>query len=416
MRDEVEDAKNRKERYFSYETQVDCLSKDFKNSIKLNNEDYVFLSMVLAMHYVRVKLQGKLDFNFEKVPSKDRLKGDERKKSGENQGKKSGKYHEEEEINKILKGTKDNKLEKRKQEYLDRKNVSDQERYLTWYEILLRPVPYDAMHAKPGTYPIGVGNINLPGVELNGRNHHVATLGHDPALGFIFGTMNIMTRTITYKNFRSFYVLSTEQLDKRSQWVDYSKEYLLTNIIQECIDSTYDDPSRLIAAIARQAIHINSDELTKQGLAFPFLSLINEDKAKKLLNNGWNNNELKRLTKHIVGQLAVVGQQYQLSEFITLIVHYLYMLAYYSDDNKTNRINEVKIQKICTLANYIITETNFISVLLTINPSLMDIGGLISLIKNFVDYNKKYDKLRDEIVYEGNFKCFQTFVETGRYK
>ena len=93
----------------------------------------------------------------------------------------------------------------------------------------MKPVPYDAMHAKPGTIPININNINGYGKELTGMNHHVATLGHDPVLGLLFGTMNIMTRTITYINLSNFYVESLTQLDKRSQWVDYNSPYTFSS-------------------------------------------------------------------------------------------------------------------------------------------------------------------------------------------
>ena len=92
--------------------------------------------------------------------------------------------------------------------------------FRTVSQILMCPVPYDSMVAEKGvssgiaglldeseplrrfyysqerhgfTMPDG---INFP---LYGQNHHAYTLGHDPIFGWIFGTINIMTRSMTLK-------------------------------------------------------------------------------------------------------------------------------------------------------------------------------------------------------------------------
>ncbi len=62
--------------------------------------------------------------------------------------------------------------------------------------MFLYPVPYDAME---GTRRIVIPGVSTDEKNLYGGNHHSATMGHDPILGYLFGTMNIMTRTITAK-------------------------------------------------------------------------------------------------------------------------------------------------------------------------------------------------------------------------
>ena len=52
-------------------------------------------------------------------------------------------------------------------------------------QILTNKVPYDATD---GGKKFGI---------FKGANHRFATLGHDPILGYIFGTANILTNTIT---------------------------------------------------------------------------------------------------------------------------------------------------------------------------------------------------------------------------
>ena len=47
----------------------------------------------------------------------------------------------------------------------------------TWQKLLVAPVPYDAMH---GSGRIAIADVKDGRKELYGKNHHVATWGHDP--------------------------------------------------------------------------------------------------------------------------------------------------------------------------------------------------------------------------------------------
>ena len=80
-----------------------------------------------------------------------------------------------------------------------------------WHEILFASVPYDAtdlvdtFKAKAVlSNAFNIGNVQ-PG--LGGGNHRYLTLGHDPILGWIFGTTNILTGALTKSNFISCYAV-----------------------------------------------------------------------------------------------------------------------------------------------------------------------------------------------------------------
>ena len=60
-------------------------------------------------------------------------------------------------------------------------------------------VPYDAV--------VGTKEYNVGGNGGLGGKHRYKTLGHDPALGFVFGTSNILTSTITNNLFQTFHVM-----------------------------------------------------------------------------------------------------------------------------------------------------------------------------------------------------------------
>lgn len=61
-----------------------------------------------------------------------------------------------------------------------------------WIEILYQTVPYD----------ITKGSAEQ-GIHMEGRYHRLHTLGHDPILGWIFGTANILTDCITFDNLQT---------------------------------------------------------------------------------------------------------------------------------------------------------------------------------------------------------------------
>ena len=100
--------------------------------------------------------------------------------------------------------------------------------YATKTEIANNPVPFDAVR-KSET----VKNNGNP--KLNGFNHRYTAIGHDPLLGLVFGTANIMTKTIsvakgkfileTYHvgsgmatNGRGEYKIDIPKIRKQSQW------------------------------------------------------------------------------------------------------------------------------------------------------------------------------------------------------
>ena len=85
-------------------------------------------------------------------------------------------------------------------------------------EIITNPVPFDTCY---GSREKG---LNIGG----GFRHRAKTLGHDPVLGWIFGTMNILTSTITTNQFETYHVKTCEVInhgvrDKISEKADTGK-------------------------------------------------------------------------------------------------------------------------------------------------------------------------------------------------
>ena len=92
-------------------------------------------------------------------------------------------------------------------------------------------VPYDVIRPKDGLTP---------------RVHRLATPGHDPLLGLLFGVRDIISGQCTF-------------IDKRGRW--------------RVIDVTgHGDTSNILEAVVRVVVHGFSDVFTAQGLPPPFLA------------------------------------------------------------------------------------------------------------------------------------------------
>ncbi len=358
---------------------VDNIEKDFLEKTKLQKNDIPFLFLATALQTVRWFLLPSLDLDFSQVSKEDRLKASEKKKSGELEGKRSGQRYEKPEINDYKKKHQE-KYNSEVEEYRKKVKGEGDYKYLSWIEILFHAVPYDAMY---GSENIQIKRVNIfgkvtfispIGKQLNGKNHHVATLGHDPVLGWIFGTMNIASARITFCDLQTYPVNQSEQLDKWSQTIDYMRPSSIGEMIRYCIGSFEEDSKRLPAAIARQAIHIKSDQYTKDGLPIPLLP---PDIAQKLIDKGWNSNEAERVLKKIAKNVGVISAQFIIAELINMIIRGIYLILNPPDETEFSR---VKIEKILKISSIIAEGSNVAVVVATRNIARLDIGGLISMV------------------------------------
>lgn len=173
--------------------------------------------------------------------------------------------------------------DKFKQKHDEKWAHNKSEKYPTWLEIVYDGVPYD----------VSIGSPKF-GVNMEAGYHRVHTLGHDPLLGWIFGTMNIISRTITLEDFRTYKVSSEP---KPKHW-----EYQ-TNVLdgfRMAIESIKEDDKRFPAAIFAEAIHLKSDVYTKNGLPVPILETFDPELAGKLYKSNYD-------TLCLMKDIAVVG-------------------------------------------------------------------------------------------------------------
>lgn len=362
---------------------INSIERDFLSKTKLQKKDLPLLFLATALQTLRWILLPSLDLDFTQISKEDRLNANDNKKSGLLAGKKSGQRYEKPEIDKAIRENED-EYSKEVDEYRNKLKGKGKYCYLSWLEILMNPVPYDAM--------VGSENINIIsknllgrttfyspiGKQLVGKNHHVATLGHDPVLGWVFGTMNIVSSRITFCDLQTYPVIQNVQLDKWGQSIDYLNKSSISEMICYCINSFQEDTKRIPAAIARQAMHMQSDKYTKDGLPIPLLP---PDKAQKLINEGWNSNEAERLLKKATKNTGVIALQLTIAELINMIIRSIYLFMF---PDEGISFNKVKIEKILTISSLIAECSNVAVVVATRDISKLDIGGLISLLHQIV--------------------------------
>ena len=380
------------------------LDAEFEQATTLNSTDVRFLLFATMLQSLRWVLMPCLNLpnmeNLDPMVAKEhRLKPNERShKGGIYDGKSSGAEYELQK----LKDYREKHLEQAQQS----KNAfyKRKEQYRGWIEILTQPVPYDAMNAADNKSIPNIANLNLQDRHGNynniyAKNHHVATLGHDPILGWIFGTANIMSSTISFVDFQHFDVrrghrvkslgrfIENRELQFSDQVVDDRAPRNFYSILNECYQSAKEDYKRIAAAVVRQAIHVASDKYCIEGLPIPILSTINPQKAQELIESGWNSVEFEKLLKKDLRSVTISAI---LSALINIIIEAIYLFCIESSDDL--EIKKVRIKKVLSIAGTISSTSNVLRKTLTKDFSKLDIGGIgvtIITLLNSVDFTQK---------------------------
>lgn len=247
-----------------------------------------------------------------------------------------------------------------------------------WEDILFQSVPYDAVKA----------GIHVNNTEIAGTTHRYRTLGHDPVLGWIFGTANIMTNSLTKYNFETFQVKNMQII----------RHYPLgcMGMLEKAVEYSA-DIKLLGASVARQAIHFGSDFFTKQGLPVPLIATLNNDLARDMLSK-W----------HI--DMWSVTKGAALAGLINTLIACIHKLFYDKNMDGSSELYEVRTRKILSYSNLIATTSNAIVVAIgaaagaaTNNPALikksmnlLDVGGILVTIRRIIGDKKFMLQIKKE--------------------
>lgn len=244
-----------------------------------------------------------------------------------------------------------------------------------WHEILLDSVPYDATRK----------GIHVDKTGLSGTTHRYRTLGHDPVLGWIFGTANIMTRSLTKSEipFETYQVKNMEIIRHYPNGVG--------GMLEKACEYSLNDPKLLAVSVARQAIHFGSDYFTKQGLPIPLVSTLNNDLAKELM------------TKFHIDVYGIVRGM-ALATFVNHLISIMHQLLYTGTTETDRRLYEVRTRKILSISNLIASTSNVIVVAANViwgdksMVSKLDVGGIIVTLHRLISDTQFIRQVKSEFL------------------
>ena len=275
--------------------------------------------------------------------------------------------------------------EKRKRKEFKEKKLSQGYKPDEWIEIIYRTPPFDITKGSPAI-----------GINMEGSYHRIHTLGHDPILGWLFGTSNILTDVITFDTFASYKVA-------RNPMIITPEKVPFVMLLELTIAKIKENLLNLPAAIFAEGVHLKSDEYTKRGLPVPILETFAPEIAGNLYKKQYDALCFSR-------DLKIVGTSASISMLIDMIIGLTHALYYDKDKDGTKDMFEVRTRKILLISNTIATTSNIVCSTVTKNPQGLDIGGLLVTImhlfsdtrfilnvkKEFIE-NKIYEKIEDEI-------------------
>lgn len=261
-------------------------------------------------------------------------------------------------------------------------------------EIISNPVPFDVIFGGR-KYGLGIGG---------GFTHRAKTVGHDPLLGWIFGTMNIATSTVTIsEELSSYHVLTGTAAngtmrDKISMRADTFKVF--SSCKDKLINEGREGKEKIGISLMKEAVHLRSDMYSKVSLPLPVISTISVDVARNLADYGFD-----------MGNTVKIAGQAGAAILINSLIGMIHGLFY--DESCQNRnLYSVKTRKILSYSNLIASASNVIAVafgatigILSKKPDIVkksinyfDLGGLMVTIYRIVNDQKFICEVKQEFM------------------
>lgn len=251
---------------------------------------------------------------------------------------------------------------------------------------------------------------------FKGANHRFATVGHDPILGLIIGTANILTNTITVVDESLISKHATKAIplallkchtnhvvyDARFKNPKIGERTIPGLMIKKAMGRYEDDKESIAAALIKQIIHIGTDLYTPMGIQIPVANLV------------LSNTNVEKLTRYIDwGNIIKVGASAGIALLINYIISILHSLLYDESKYDSREIYSVKTRKILMISNTIATTSNLIWVGSNVYAGdkrqikNLDIGGLIVTMYRLVNDPKFILQVKEEFV----FKKFNNLIQ-----
>lgn len=365
------------------EKEYDDIESKFKSLTGLNKTDVLFIFIAVVLQMIRQFLQPSVNFDAFKSkknrPSHNTT-ADEAKKSVYDKDKAS---------------TMKNKAESDK--------TKDSRYYHASVQEIadINHVPYDVVS--------GTKKFN---VKLSGTNHRAKTLGHDPWLGYLFGTCNILTNTMSLGKDNAFRTLHVGK-DTSGKSAAIAEANPI-KMFEYTVKRYKKSKATIGLAFIKQAYHIKSDEYSKEGLSLPFLQLlVDSDIIKELCESGIDYAKLDFL--------GSVGVQTALAEMINYVISVAHRTTIVCEENKKNNetitkdqllqslkknvtLHEVRTRKVIIISESIASLVNAGIVLIAVKRGAgdlvkkVDIGGYISTIFHLFNDIRFITKIKKDFI------------------
>lgn len=334
---------------------IEDLDRQFEQATKLNGVDITFLFFATALQCVRQYVIGTITQRTDDQTAAKKAKG-------------------------------------------DRKEHSDRKHRLynpSLEEIITNPVPYDTNF---GSKAMGAG-------VGGGFTHRAKTLGHDPILGWIFGTMNIATSTMTVSTGLQSYHISTGQTsrgDNRDLISMNADTFKVISYSQDKLLNQSENGKIIMgASLIKESIHLKSDMYSTASLPLPCISVLSVEMARDLANYGID-----------MGNVIKVGAQASFAVLINVIVAMIHGLYYDKNEYGSWNMYSVKTRRILSCSNTIASVSNIIAVAIatgigvaTDNAALtkkslnyLDVGGIMVTIYRLINDRNFIKQVKQEFL------------------
>ena len=217
-------------------------------------------------------------------------------------------------------------------------------------EIITNPVPFDA-------------NVGANGALAGGgrMGHRVTAIGHDPILGYVFGTANIATSTLTNHLLQSYHIATGERGDYfRNQ---ASTALVLIRTKDKLLHEGWEGKKKVAVSLLKEAIHLKSDIGTKHSLPLPMISLVDAHLASELAERGLD-----------MANAVTVGKQAAFAVMLNAFIAMLHDICY-DGSMSSRKLYSVKTRKILMYSNMIATVSNVIITALSAYVGAGDIAA-----------------------------------------
>lgn len=258
-------------------------------------------------------------------------------------------------------------------------------KYPSWEEILWGTYPRTDGGKTKGCCPYDAQSGAPSWFEEGGRgSHRNKTLGHDAVVGWIFGTANIMTQTITLTDFSSYHVTYPGNCFE-------TPVSTITDVLGGAVESTMEDWLRLPAAVVAHYAHLKSDIFTKAGLPVPLVGIISKDLAGKLYKEQYD-------ALCLLKDVTIVGSQAAFSILINMLISLVHGLLYNPKVDGSRDLYEVRTRKILLISNALASAGNIAYAISTEDWRKLDIGGtMVTLYRLFSD-TRFMSKIKKEFI------------------